>query len=96
MRKMIFMAVSATLVLAAAVFCYEKSSSMISNPFDQLEVLTENTGEEGNLDPAGIMCDDGRWGWCLTKDEHDTGVLRRYCRWTGYQEDYCPWWWHIL
>ena len=62
MRKTFFMAVSAALVLAAAVFCYEKSSSRISNPFDQLEVLTEDTGNEGDIEPGIITCSSGSWG----------------------------------
>lgn len=94
MRKTFSMAVLSMLVLTAAVFCFEKGSSMISNPFVPLEALTENTGEEGNLDPSVITCNSGEWGRCFKKIEWvDLFFLYRDCEWTGAQNDKCPWWW---
>lgn len=100
------MAVSAALVLAAAVFCLGQTKDNILSVFQfQTEAQAEDGGENGaitdeeeappeDVGGAVITCSSGSWGRCLKKIWWvDTGILFRDCDWTGYQEDNCPWWW---
>lgn len=100
------MAVSAALVLAAAVFCLGQTKDNILSVFQfQTEAQAEDGGENGaitdeeeappeDVGGAVITCSSGRWGKCFKHFSYtEPGhIFSTYgCRWTGYQNDYCHW-----
>lgn len=43
MRAILLKSVCATVVLVASVFCFTRSGEVLSNPFETMEVLAEDT-----------------------------------------------------
>ena len=92
MRKKTFLLIIASATVTLSSLSFYASRPFCSSTFEQIEALTDDTGE---IDPAIITCDSGGWGYCYKK-HHETPpghIFTDYsCVWTGYQSDKCPWW----
>lgn len=95
MKRTSLLSFLAVLVIILTVTAYINSQPSFFSAFEQIEAMTDDTKE---IDPSIITCDSGCWGWCLIKrsETPDGHLFTRYwCEWTGYQKDYCPWWYCI-
>lgn len=92
MKRTVYFALLTTAIVILASITYIHSMPLGFSAFEQIEALTDDTGEIG---PSIITCDSGGWGQCYSKHwETMPGHFFSdyWCEWTGYQKDYCPWW----
>lgn len=96
MRKMFFMAVSATIILAAAVFCIAQSGNKVLSAFQvptEAQADTPPSEEEETIDEHGGS-NGGQWikGYAMLRVYYTSGFewsLTPFSFWVTYSTAFC-------